>query len=300
MNGRPMPSDGPRLPAGLSLVEMLIAMAIFAAFLVAVIQSMIGLRGLTGFAQRHDDLERESRRIVQLLTDDLTNSAWFHVPDINTATGAMTMVPVYPRVTKTTDPLASFGDTLEFVKLRTERSVAATPAALRTEHVHFADPLLKPVAMEEYWHGPAVRSLVLNEDYGKALNTGDAGYPYRNVFVSAVWESNLTHLTFLQNADETKLRRYRYLVVPDATSGSGRLVRQFKNADETEWTGEETIAGNVFELRIDSSFTWSTLNRNQLHVSFILERPAETGTARVRRRVDATIAMRSITNDVTN
>ena len=284
----------------MSLVEIVIAMAIFAAFLVVVMQSMLSLRGLTDFSQRQDDLERESRRILQTLTDDLTNSAWFYRPDINTVTGAMTMVPVYPRVTKTTDPLASFGDTLEFVKLRTERSIAVAPASLRTEHVNFSDSLSKPVEMADYWQGPAVRSLVLNEDYGKALNTGDLAYPYRNVFVAAVWESDRKHLSFLENADETKLRRYRYLVLPNATTGSGRLVRQYKNADEADYFGEETIAENIFELKVDSSFTWSTLNRNQLHVSFVLERPGQTGSARVRRKVDATLAMRSITNEATN
>ena len=289
-----------RLCKGMSLVEIVIAMAIFAAFLVVVVQSMLSLRGLTDFSQRQDDLERESRRILQTLSDDLTNSAWFYKPDVNTVTGVTTMVPVYPLVAKSIDPLASFGDTLEFVKLRTERSVAATPATLRTEHVNFADTLIKPVAMADYWQGPAVRSLVLNEDFGKALNTGDAAYPYRNTFVAAVWESDRSNLTFLENADETNLRRYRYVVTTNALTGTGTLVRQYKNASEAVYSGEETIAENVFELKFDSSATWKTLNRNQLHVSFILERPAQPGTARVRRKVDATIAMRSITNEATN
>ena len=35
-------------------------------------------------------------------------------------------------------------------------------------------------------------------------------------------------------------------------------------------------------------------------LSFILERPGQTGVARVRRKINATIAMRSITNDATN
>ena len=118
--------------------------------------------------------------------------------------------------------------------------------------------------------------------------------------VAAVWESDRANLTFLENADETNLRRYRYLVRANPVTGSGTLVRQYKNAGEADYLNEEILAENVFELQIDSSVTWGTLNPNQLHVSFILERPGQTGLARVRRKVDATIAMRSITNDTTN
>jgi hypothetical protein len=60
------------------------------------------------------------------------------------------------------------------------------------------------------------------------------------------------------------------------------------------------LSENVLEFTVDSAGATTGLNPNQIRFRIVLERLGTGATARARRVVETTIAMRSITNTQTN
>lgn len=278
----------------LSLVEIIISMAIFATFLVAALESMSGMRNFTSTHERVEDLENESKRILRTVTNDFANSAWFFQ-----MTAVNTSQPRFPVVFKQADT-GAYADAIEFVKLRTERSLNTDATDLRVEHVNFANPADRPVPFSSYHQAKPVYSLVLNERYLDPKLPGDATTWMNDVYVSAVWESAQPAQTFSDNADPAKIRVYRYEVQLSPDTGYGRLVRLYRNSATAPWTEAEVLSENVLEFEVDRFDTRPGLNMNQIGFRLVLERRDAGNAARARRVVETTVAMRSITNDRSN
>jgi type II secretory pathway pseudopilin PulG len=278
-----MRSQNIRLRIGMTLIEVVIAMAIFITFLVGALEAMVSMRNLATLHERTEDLENEGKKIVRTFTNDIANSAWFYYkPDANTRTA------VY---------------TLEFVKLRTERSVSSDPQNLHVEHINFDDSTTKPVRFSNYHNATAVNSLVLNTSYLGTISATDSNTFLNDTYVAAVWESASAAQTFIQNANKDNVRVYRYDVQVSQSTGLGSLRRMYRNQTGGTWQVAEILSEHILEFEVDlynSSGSAAGLNMNQIRLRFVLERPGANGVARSRRSVEAVIAMRSITNDKTN
>ena len=284
-----------RLRNGMTLIEVVIAMAIFITFLVGALEAMVSMRNLATLHERTEDLENEGKKIVRTFTNDVANSAWFYEAGFNTRTA------VYPAVTKAA--IGAYGDILEFVKLRTERSVSSDPQNLHVEHVNFDDSTTKPVRFSNYHNATAVNSLVLNETYLQAVVSGTESTYLNDTYVAAVWESASAAQTFIQNANKNNVRVYRYDVAISPQTGLGSLRRMYRNQTGGTWQVAEILSDNILEFEVDlynSSSSAAGLNMNQIRLRFVLERPGANGVARSRRVVETIVAMRSITNDKTN
>ena len=288
-----------RLRNGMTLIEVVIAMAIFITFLVGALEAMVSMRNLATLHERTEDLENEGKKIVRTFTNDVANSAWFYEAGFNTRTA------IYPAVTKAAT--GAYGDILEFVKLRTERSMSSDPQNLHVEHVNFDDSTTKPVRFSNYHNATAVNSLVLNETYLQAVVNGTESTYLNDTFVAAVWESPSAAQTFIQNANKNNVRVYRYDVAVSPQTGLGSLRRMYRNpttgTTTSTWQVAEILSDHILEFEVDlynSSGSAAGLNMNQIRLRFVLERPGANGVARSRRAVEAVIAMRSITNDKTN
>lgn len=280
--------------SALSLVEIIISLAIFATFLVAALEAMSGMRNFTNTHERVEDLEIESKRILRAVTNDFANSAWFFQ---KTAINASE--PRFPVVFKQATT-GAYADAIEFVKLRTERSLNADATSLHVEHVNFTNPADQPVPFSRYHQAKPVYSLVLNERYLDPKLAGDATTWMNDTYVTAVWESSQASQSFSDNADPTRIRVYRYEVQLSPETGYGRLVRLYRNAVDTPWIEAEVLSENVLEFEVDRFDTRPGLNMNQISFRLVLER-LDTGSAgRARRVVETTVAMRSITNDRSN
>lgn len=285
---------------GLTLLEVIIGMALFATMLVVVTESAMSVRSYATMHERTDDLEDEGRTILRQLSADLSNAAWFYEKPSPTEQA----VPVYPRVVQPADPAASFGNELVFLKLRTERNSDNTPDKLQVEHVNLSSTNNPTKRMSQYSTAPAVFSLVLNDAF---IDNGSM------TFVSAVWEASGTGLTYDQNQLRQNLRHYRYAVEPHPVSGRGELRRFYVNGKPPEdggtdpWVREESQAWgrHVDYLTIDTALTTVAsgqrrLSPNQIRIKLELLADAKDGVAPVRRTFYTTIALRSITNEVTN
>ena len=280
---------------GMTMIEVVIAMAIFITFLVGALEAMVSMRNLATLHERTEDLENEGKKIVRTFTNDIANSAWFYEAGFNTRTA------VYPAVTKAAT--GAYGDILEFVKLRTERSVNSDPQNLHVEHVNFDDSTTKPVRFSNYHNATAVNSLVLNETYLQAVVSGNESTYLNDTYVAAVWESASAAQTFIQNANKNNVRVYRYDVAVSPQTGLGSLRRMYRNQTGGAWQVADILSDNILEFEVDLYDTSSSaagLNMNQIRLRFVLERPGANGVARSRRVVETIVAMRSITNDKTN
>jgi type II secretory pathway pseudopilin PulG len=284
----------------LTLLEVIIGTALFATMLVVVTESAISVRSYATMNERTDDLEAEGRSILRQLSSDLSNAAWFY----ERPSPSDQAVPLYPKVIKPADPATSFGDQIMFLKLRTERSNDETPDKLVVEHVNLNNGNNPTKRMSQYATAPAVFSLVLNDAF---IDNGSA------TFVSAVWESKDAGLTYEQNQLRPNLRHYRYTVELHPVSGRGELRRSYINGLPPEdggpepWVMEENQhwGRHIANLTIDTALTTATsgqrrLSPNQIRIKLELRRDAEGSVAQVRRTFYTTIALRSITNEVTN
>lgn len=292
--------------AAFTLLEVSLALAIFGAFMVVVLQSMTGVSGYVGQQERLTDLEAASQRLVAELNSEFANAAWYYQADPAT----LVQTPMYPAVVKG-DPATGYGDSIEFLKLRCQSNPLDNDQ--RTARIDFsASTAEPPVPMSRYYQARSVPSLILNEHYGEAADatTPQSGLinVFNDVFVGPVWETDRAGMTFLDYNDPANLRHYRYRVVVDDSTGQGMLVLEYKNTTDADFQIEHVVAYHVNALTVD---TWLSdagkgLNQNQIRVVVTLEKNGGygtqtlTGSARAGRVIVATFAMRSITNSATN
>lgn len=253
----------------LSLLEMMIALALFTTLMVVVVETAISVRGFSGQHEDIIDLEQEGRTILNQVTTDLSNSGWFSYNNGSVA---------YPAITAVSD--VTFGNEVRFLRIR---AVAPGSADLGIAHLDFS----APVSRMEEWKTPlnTVTGLVADEDF---VNNG----PTR--LVTPVWEpisSRLSDpLSYDENSNPTLLRAYRYRVIP-STSGRGTLRREFRDGTTGMWQ-HDTSLGDLGQ-HIFSFVVAYQPGSQRVRISLELRRDVPD-RGRAIRRFEAVAAMRSV------
>ncbi|MBA3697363.1 MAG: hypothetical protein H0W78_00655 [Planctomycetes bacterium] len=263
---------------GSTLVELTLALAVLAMALGVTLESMVHVSSYGGFQARQGDLAEQSRRLAGRLHADLANTAWFTSYNPSTKRQERIM----PLVLR--GDASGFGDELHFLRLRSERSVGATPDHSQVAAVDFAREA--PTPMEHFARARGVRSLLLNP----AWEPDQPG----SAFAIPTWES-ANRLDFADAQDLTKLRHYRLVVRPDLeTTGRGVLLREYRDGTKGPWITDERVADNLVAFKVLTNRELPSLHANQLQVSVTLQAddPA-TGKRRDRLQHIMIIAMRS-------
>lgn len=304
-----------------TLPEVIIVMAIFAFLMAMVNQVTLDSKRFIEADAARDDLEVAGRRALQVIVNDLSNSAWFY--DWNDADGDGEVDPTetvflrmpwvnppwlegsvtipdgsqnYATGTAVTGPPvvnASRGDRLAFFRLQAAVQPISDPRSQSPQLINFNDTTQAPVRMSQYVYGRPVPGLVLNETAAAGTDTN---------FVTQKWESDLAN-TFAENRQQSRLRCYAYAVQRSTRTSTGRLVRLYRNSgawvsplQASQFTVERELCDWVDNLEFDTVQTSSSLNTNQIRIALTLRQPMDDGSGnQVLRRFEATVAMRSLT-----
>lgn len=248
---------------GLTLVELIIAMVLFATVMVAVLESSLSIQDTTKQHEDLIDLEREGRAILSQLTLDFSNSGWFPL-------GGGRFLPEASAFSS-----ATFGNTVDFLRIgkgsTNDRAVFDLSAAC--------------TPMSE-WKTPTtvIPGLVADELF---LNNG----PSR--LVTPVWrpitDKATDPLSFADNSELANLALYRYQVMPN-DGGRGSLWRYCRQGSTAPWTVDpefQPLGRHIYELRITP-----VLNTQRLQISLEL-RKETPDKARAIRHFVTVVAMRS-------
>lgn len=260
---------------GFSLIEVIIAIALFTTLLIGVLEATVSIKG---FADQHEsllELEQEGRQIMDQVVSDLSNSGWLKQGST-----------IYPVVTPawnqpTNEPPSDenlFGNRVEFLSINLSKAAAGRD---------WFDFSATTTAMAD-WRTPdnAVPELVSDPSYttqvGKRL-------------VMPVWEPIASkandRISYTDNQILSNLRTYLYQVDPSPSeSGRGTLHRYYREGPDAE---------PVLDTRIGDlgrhiySFVVAPIADTQ-RVRITLElRNDPPGKARAVRTFVANIAMRS-------
>lgn len=265
-----------------TLLELIIATALFSTLLVLVIEAMMNLRGLAHTIEDIDILEEEAGTIRKELERDFSNSGWFYClpgangqkfyPQIHLSTKEtwqLTAITPPPTVTiklynpstmafadqdftaSVTENRASvLGDAIVFARLQSEgQPLSETPTSTRAAIVNFRS--VNPLPMDKFASARPVQSLLFNPN----INDQDQ-------LSSVVWETTPSRVSAGLLAgdlfDDENIRLFCYRVVPDPQTGRGQLIRYYSNPgsdrnDDAAWIVDKVIANDVVGMRIYSS-----------------------------------------------
>lgn len=320
---------------GMSLLETMIAVAIFATLTTMTIQASQGASRILDADAPRDDLSLAGSSAIEAITEDLTSTAWFYnwndldgngevdtgetvtfyMPWVNPkwdASATATPLIAGEGVPNYTDgspasawpvppaqlspPIVPRGDRLLFVRLQ-GGNVASSVPIKNSQAVSFDDPDQAPVQMSRFMDGPPVAGLLLNTSVAPGSDIN---------FVTQRWDSDRADNNWAQNRDKTRLRTFAYVLQRSPRTGMGRLVRLYRNAGTwndpvraRDYTEDKELCDWVESVRFDTRRTQSTLlGPNQIRIRLVLRKDLKDGTGgTVSRRFETTIAMRSITYD---
>lgn len=268
-----------QLRGGMTLLEVSIAVTLFATLMVGVMQASISTTTYATVESTNTSVEVASVFLRNQIINDFANSAIFLAYD--PVTMADTETQLYPAFTGTSS--------VEFLKVRSSPTIAASPAQEHALHLNLAAAVptnnaQNSIAMSDYFNAPPVPFLIYNSAY--------ASDP--SMFVAPVWESSRSGLTFAQNRDPSYLRHYRYIVLTNATTGLSNLLRQYSQgatSAATQWTLDAVLAENVSNFSVSQSAT----NAKQILISLdITGVSALDPSLQAKRHIDITAAMRSL------
>jgi type II secretory pathway pseudopilin PulG len=261
----------------MTLLEILIATALFSAMLVLVIEAMMNLRGLASTVEDMDILEEQAARAKRAITRDFANSGWFYChpgangrrlyPQIHLsdkqpwqplAISPETTVTIPLTTTTSKTVVASvnqnraslLGDAIVFTRLQPEGvALSDRPVPPGAAIVDFKQAL--PQRLDQFANARPVQSLVIDPD---AIDQPE--------LTSVVWETSPTAagagLGSADLYDDNKVRLFCYRVVPDPVTGRGQLIRYYSNPgavdrnSDAAWEIDEVIATDVVGMRIYS------------------------------------------------
>jgi type II secretory pathway pseudopilin PulG len=242
-----------------SLLEVVISLGIFTVLMVGILQALISTRNYVGEDEIRNDLELEALRLQKEMVGDLGNSAWFlnpPGPDFpNEPQPKLNSPQTYPNVGKGASPAflgtTTWGDQIDFVKLRLKDGTYNSPYILRNHSVYqsrYNFNSANAVPMDEIFSAPMLTALVSNpmwipggwqQKSGDELLLSDTN-PANRAFVWPVFESAAASLSYQENAclfrPNKSPRLYRYIVRARNGSNNGRLVRQYSNGPGSDYT----------------------------------------------------------------
>jgi prepilin-type N-terminal cleavage/methylation domain-containing protein len=260
---------------GFTLIELTVALAIFSILLAGLLEIGMSLRTYADYDAIANDLEFEGKRVLAEISSDLSNSGRLY------ANGAT----IYPILYKTPIDADSNWDELEFLRLRTERTISSTPRQLHVQNVNFNDSAQRPVPFSKYWEGKPINSLILDPGATVGADLAQIAAP--------VWETNQSGLDYAANGNPSNARVFRYDLVDDQRTGRKLLTRKYKNPGDSEWSLDKELGANIDSFTVDLAESMPSLNLNQVRVSITLIRGEVSTGTRYRRVVETTIALRS-------
>lgn len=267
----------PRL--GLTLLETIIAVAVFSIMTAMVMEALISYRNLAFVVEDTDIIEEQANRAQRVIARDFSNSGWFYCragfpskryyPQVHTftkaswqpyqiippaaedltvvdASGHSSVVPF--TATVATNLSTSLGDAVVFARLQPEGTQASEKPVnhMSSSVVDFnAHP---PVRLDNFARARSISSLILNP------NATDSAE-----LTSVVWETTPTKIASglgtsnLYNDANVRLMCYR--VMRDPSSGRGSLTRFYSNPGserntEAGWIQDEVLATDVVSFRV--------------------------------------------------
>jgi type II secretory pathway pseudopilin PulG len=258
-----MPKRSLPVRAGFTLLEVIIAGAIMVTLVASLLEAWSSSMNYSFMV--NENLRRmEALNTVQTtLAQDFSQSAQF-IKSKDLGSGLIVAddsepTPLYPKIFQE-------GREIRFVRFRTTVSASASPS----NEASYIEDLLRSDAhaLSAFASAPVSPYFIIN---------AESGIPgYWNI--SPVWESDLSGLTFAQNADPVNLRIYRYVLapyasiapstLPDSTTWAttdypayaevgptirrGMLLRQYRNANSTTW--------NTLGLPLSDSIVFDVTN----------------------------------------
>jgi hypothetical protein len=237
----------PGRPAGYTILEVCIASGIMFALITSLLSAWSASADFTFMVNENLKRMEAMDRIRSLCVSDFNQSAQFvqydstvMVASVNVSTNES--VTLYPAILQG-------GREIRFTRLRSTVTAMASPEreSLHTENFLGSNAQ----TLSQYALAPVSPCFIINPN---------AGLPgYWNM--APVWESDLSGLTFAQNATPSNLRLYRYILVPYTTTAPatladtvtyaasaypsyptagptlvrGMLLRQYRNANSTTW-----------------------------------------------------------------
>ena len=195
---------------GMSLLEVTIGMALFSILMVLVIETTLSIRDFSANYEENIDLEEEGRRIINQVTADFSNSAWF-----NDGTN------VFPFASSGISEI-TYGNSVQFLRLRSNGSDRSQVGIASFD-------FKTPSSRMSEWKTPSsiVPGLVVDENYSLLNGTGP--------LVSQVWEPIARRrgfpADFIQNKQLSNLRIYQYIVGSPPNNSLGRGVLKRKWSD---------------------------------------------------------------------
>lgn len=270
-----------------TLLELIIATALFSTLLVLVLEALMNMRGLAHTVEDIDILEEEAATAKREITRDFTNSGWFYckpgangrkfypqihlsdqktwqllpispdpvveIPELDSATKTF-ILKTYP-ASVTMNRASVLGDAIVFARLQPEGvPLSETPVQSFATIVDFRTA--SPVRMDAFANARPVQSLLMKYDPTAADQP---------LTTSVVWETTpraMTEadgLTAGEMFSDANIRLFCYRVVPDPTTGRGQLIRYYSNPNsgnrnnDDAWKIDQVIANDVIGMRIYSS-----------------------------------------------
>ena len=292
--------------SGMTMLEMIVAVAIFSTAVVVALEFMASSRRFVDGSVSRENLRLEGRRILSALATDIGNSAWFleYVEDKSTLlAGDDRDLRYYPYVHiqqaglrgsrfqahhRSDDMVLSSDDFSEYdfplphtlpsqelVFLKVAKGTdGETPQQLSYSMVNFNEPA---IPMEDYYLGERAASLALT-DLGSGQINAD--------------------LTWEKQASSGAMREYSYVVVPaDSGGGRGQLERRYHHrSDITNGSGstvtDRVLSRNVDRLLVDTYRTTTGLSVDQIRITVYMSRVDERDQLHTHT-ASITVAMRS-------
>jgi type II secretory pathway component PulJ len=287
---------------GMTLFEVIIATGIFSGMMVMLLESMINMRNLAATVDDVDILEEQASRAKRAIGRDFSNSGWFYCrpgangqkfyPQIHLAQKETwqpeyitpkpsVVIPIYDKALKKmvdTTFTASvnqnratlLGDAIIFSRIQPEgQRLTDRPAPMSAAIVDFNRQT--PLSMSDYVHARSVQSLVINPKMNDETEVSSVLWETTEASAN-VGDEDGKGMLAIDLFDDKQIRLFAYRIIPDPTTGRGRLIRFYSNPGvgvdrnlDTSWIEDEVIATDVVSMRIYSyeMSTWHATTAGQ-------------------------------------
>ena len=288
-----------QLRSGMTLLEVIMATAIFSTAVVMALEFMASSRKFVDGSVSRENLRLEGRNVLNALATDIGNSAWFleYIDDRSELlSGDDRDLRYYPYVQVQQTGLLgerfrahhrSSSDVLveddfsahdyprahtlpsqELIFLKVAKGAdGETPQTVDYSMVNFNEAA---VPMEDYYLGEKAASLELTD-----LGSGQ-------INAALTWE---------KQASTGDMREYSYVVVPaQGGNGKGQLERRYHHrSDIINGTGttvtDSVLSRNVDELLIETYRTTTGLSVDQIRITVYMSRVDESDILILTRQV---------------
>lgn len=293
-----------------TLLEVIIAVAVFMALITVVMESMVAMRSYVAYDEADYSLELEARRVMRLISKDLNTSAWYipmdpdekfdlldpafdrdvrYYPYINvqSASGRGSLFSHFDRPADEVVAAADFPDqypvpsnhrlpSQELIFLKISRGFTGDdPRFLSIPRVNY--DMTPTVPFGRFWEGDVVSNMKLNLAGDTVIDVG----------------------LYFETDTSDRLREYAYIVRPDPQTRFRELVKVYAHRNDNGQTAStatvedmQVVSRYVDRIVFDNYRTHAGLDVDQLRVEIYFSRRNESGNFN-HLKSSMTVAMRS-------